>query len=91
MWIKWVHVEVKIVQKQSFNAWFATWLCKVFIDNCIMQYDELIEENDGSKPLLEMVKTSQLWLIPFILNIKSWLMDDVVEVYHFNLLVGWHD
>jgi len=55
-----------------------------------MQYDELIEENDGFKPLLEMVKTSQLWLIPLILNIKSWLMNDVVEVYHFNLLVGWH-
>jgi hypothetical protein len=81
----------QIVQKQNFNAWFATWIYKVFTNNCIMQYDELIEENDGFKPLLEMAKTTQLWWIPLILNIKSWLMNDVVEVYHSNLLVGWHD
>ncbi len=64
-----------------YGAWFIMIILKRFLEKCFIRYDEFVNENDNSKHLLEMVQISQLQPIPPNINKKSWVKNDVIEVY----------
>ncbi|KAH9557496.1 hypothetical protein CY35_07G087100 [Sphagnum magellanicum] len=85
MWIEeGQKIEVQGMEDGFYGVWFPTTFLKRFLEKCFMIYDEFVNENENSKHSHEMVQISQLQPILPNINNKSWVNNDVVEVYEFN-------